>query len=118
MGLFGASHGCGGGGGAKSPLPKICHKHSTILKLGTFILYLKKIQKIYESRDTPLNFCWHQRFFINNQQILLYQKMQIQIAFWYVISNSFNFSGVFTDFFSKYGYNFDDVSQIGYSRPC
>ena len=41
MGIFGAAHGLGEGrgeGGAK--------------KLGTVIPYLKKIQKIYESRDT------------------------------------------------------------------
>ena len=29
--------------------------------------------------------------FIGNQQILLYQEIQIQIAFWYIVSNSFNF---------------------------
>ena len=34
------------------PLPKICHKYPTMMKLGTVIPYLKKIQKIYESRDT------------------------------------------------------------------
>ena len=26
------------------------------------IPYLKKIQKLYESRDTPLELCWHQHF--------------------------------------------------------
>ena len=29
--------------------------------------------------------------FIGNQQILLYQEIQIQIAFSYIVSNSFNF---------------------------
>ena len=77
------------------PLPKICHTYPTMMKLGTVIPYLKKIQKIYESRDTPLEFYWHQHFFTGNQQILLYQEIQIKIAFWYIISNSFDFSWVF-----------------------
>ena len=41
------------------------------------IPYLKKIQKIYELGDTDLEFCWHQQFFARNQQILLYQEIQI-----------------------------------------
>ena len=57
IGFFGAGHGWGGGGGKKAPLPKICHTYPTMMKLGTVIPYLKKIQKIYESRDTPLEFC-------------------------------------------------------------
>ena len=47
------------------------------LQLDTVISYLKKIQKKYESCDTTIEFCLHQRFFIGNQQILLYQKIQI-----------------------------------------
>ena len=45
------------GGGQNGPLPKICHTNPTMMKLGTVITYLKKIQKIYESRDTTLEFC-------------------------------------------------------------
>ena len=56
MGIFGADHGWGGGG-KKSPLPEILHTYPTTKKLGTVIPYLKKIQKIYESRDTPPEFC-------------------------------------------------------------
>ena len=44
---------------AKSPLPKICRTYPKMMKLGTLIPYLKKIQKIYKSQDTPLKFCWH-----------------------------------------------------------
>ena len=58
-----------GEGGKKVPLPKICHTYPTMMKLGTVIPYLKKIQEIYESRDTPPEFCWHQHFFTGNQQI-------------------------------------------------
>ena len=74
MGFFGAAHGWDGG---LPPIPKICHAYPTMIKLGTFIPYPKKIQKIYESRDTPLEFCWHPHFFTGNQQILLYQEIQI-----------------------------------------
>ena len=42
-------------GGKKVPLPKVCHTYLTIMKLATVIPYLKEIQKIYESRDTPLS---------------------------------------------------------------
>ena len=58
MDFFGAAHGWSGEGAAKrAPLPKICHTYPTMMKLGTVIPYPKKIQKIYESRDTPLEFC-------------------------------------------------------------
>ena len=46
-----------GGGGGKPLLPKICHKYPTMMKLGTVIPYLKKIQKINELCDTPPEFC-------------------------------------------------------------
>ena len=46
-----------GGGQKAPPLPKICHTYPTMMKLGAVIPYPKKIQKIYESRDTPLEFC-------------------------------------------------------------
>ena len=76
MGFFGATHGWGEG--PKRPsLPKICHTYPAMMKLGTVIPYPKKIQKIYESRDAPLDLCWHQHFFTGNQQILLYQEIQI-----------------------------------------
>ena len=59
----------GEGGGKKAPILKICHTYPTIMKLGTFIPYLKKTQEIYESRDTSLEFYRHQHFFIGNWQI-------------------------------------------------
>ena len=62
MGIFGAAHGCvgrGGGKGAakKASLPKICYTYPTMMKLGRVLPYLKKIQNIYESRDTHPVFC-------------------------------------------------------------
>ena len=63
------------GGGQKGSLfPTICHTYPTMMKLSTVIPFLKKIQKLYESRDTPLD------FFTENQQILLYQE--IHIPYW------------------------------------
>ena len=74
-GLF---RGCSRIRGAKrAPLPKIFHTYPTMMKLGTDIPCSTKIQKIYESRDTHPEFCWHQHFFTGNQQILLYQEIQI-----------------------------------------
>ena len=82
MGIFSAAHGWwwwwgggGGGGGGRPPqkrppLPKICDTYPAMMKLGTVIPDLEKIQKIYESRDT-------QHFFYGNQQTLLYQKIDI-----------------------------------------
>ena len=86
------------GVGKKGSIPKICHTYLAMMKLGTAILYLKKIQKKYESRDAPPQFCWHQHFFTRNQEMLLYQEIQIHIAFWCIISNSFNFSWVSKDY--------------------
>ena len=45
-----------GEGGKKAPLHKICHSYPTMMKLGTVISYLEKMQGIYELRDTPLEF--------------------------------------------------------------
>ena len=58
MGFFGTAHGWGGkGGGYKNALlPKTSHSYPTIMKLSTVISYLKKFQKVFESRDTPLDF--------------------------------------------------------------
>ena len=45
-----------GRGLKKAPFPKICHTYPTTVKRGKVIPYLKKIQKIYESGATPLEF--------------------------------------------------------------
>ena len=59
MALFGATQGCGWGGGIvvkKATLPKFCHTHSTKIKSGIVIPYLKKTLKIYESCNIHLEF--------------------------------------------------------------
>ena len=42
--------------GKKTLFPKICHTYPTMMKLGTVIPHLKRIQKIYESCDTLFEF--------------------------------------------------------------
>ena len=49
--------GRGVGRGKKPTLPKICHTYHRMMKLGTVIPYLKKTQKVYESRDTQPVLC-------------------------------------------------------------
>ena len=75
MVFFGAAHGWG----AKKVPPPSLKSVTHIIQWWNLavIPYLKKIQKLYESRDTPLEFCWHQHFLIRNQQILLCQEIQI-----------------------------------------
>ena len=59
MGILRAAYGwwAGGRGAKRSPLPKIYHTYHAMMKLVTVILYLKKIQNIYESHDTHLKLC-------------------------------------------------------------
>ena len=62
MVVFGTAHGWEGGicvadfreGGLFAPLPKICHTYPTMMKLGTVMMYLKDVEKLYQSHDTPL----------------------------------------------------------------
>ena len=56
MGFFGAVHGWEGGGGGLPPSLKSA-TYPTMMKLGTVIPYLRKIKKIYKSRDKSLEFC-------------------------------------------------------------
>ena len=53
MGIFGAAHGWGET--KRSPSLKSV-THTAMMKLGTVIPYLNKIQKIYESCDAPPEF--------------------------------------------------------------
>ena len=88
MVTFGAAHGWGM---AKRPLSKICHLYLAMMKLGTVIPYLKKIQKIYESRDTPLDFCWHQHFLTEISKFCYTKKYRYRLHFdtWFLILLTF-----------------------------
>ena len=46
-----------GEGAKRLLLHKVCHTYPTMMKLGTVIFYQNKIQNIYKSRDTRLDFC-------------------------------------------------------------
>lgn len=59
------------GRGPKSPLSKICQTYLAIIKLGTVIPSLMNIRKIYESRDTLLDFCWCNQFFHRKQAMFV-----------------------------------------------
>ena len=50
--LFGAPHGWGA---KRLPLPKICHRYPIVMKFGTAIPYLKKIQTIYKWQARPFS---------------------------------------------------------------
>ena len=52
MGFYGGAQGWG----KSPPLHKICHTYPTMVKLRTVIPYLRKIENIYESRKTLLEF--------------------------------------------------------------
>ena len=101
-------------GSKKAPFPKICHTYCTMMKLDTVIPYLKKTQKINESRDTLFESCWHQHFFTGNQQICYVKK------YWYRWHFDTQFLILLTCFWvfkyclNKHGYNFDDVSKNGF----
>ena len=56
MGFFGAAQGLWGEGACKKA--HISYSDET----WHIISYLKKFQKLYESRDTPLEFCWYKHF--------------------------------------------------------
>ena len=68
------AHGWKGRGGQKgwSSLKSVIH----IIQWWNLavISYLKKIQKLYESRDTAFNFPWWKHYFTRNQQMLLCLK--------------------------------------------
>ena len=74
MGFFEAVYGWG-------PFPKICHTYPTMMKLGTVMPYLKKIQKIYESRDTLLDFCSYQYFFTGISKFCYIKKYRYRLHF-------------------------------------
>ena len=74
----------------KSPLlPKICHTYTTKMKLGIVIPYLKKIPKIYESRDASLSSA---DISLSSEisKFCYIRKYKCRLHFGYIISNSFD----------------------------
>ena len=74
MGIFGAAHGWNG-----KPLPPSLNLSHISYNDETWHSYAlpKEDPKIYEPRGTLPEFCRHQHFISGNQQISLYQEIQI-----------------------------------------
>ena len=83
----------GGGWGEKATLPKICHTYPTKIKLGSYTLPKEDPKNMWITRQTPWVLLRAAPFHWNSANFA--KKMQIQIAFWYIISKSFSFFWVF-----------------------
>ena len=108
MGFFRAALIWGGGGGGGGGWGRVRERTSpslkyvthilqwSMMKLGTVIHYLRKIQiiYIYISCDTP---CWHQHFFTRNSKFC-YIKCTYSL------------------YFDKHSYNFDDARKNSYPQ--
>ena len=77
-GSLGVAHRCGD---KKVPFPKICHTYPAMMKLGTVIPYLMKIQKIYESRDAHVEFCCHKNFLPEINKFCYVKKYRYRLHF-------------------------------------
>ena len=115
MGFFGTAHEWGV---KKVPQPKICHTYPTLMKLGTVVPCLKKIQKyinhvahLLSSADTSIfspkisNFCYIRKYSYRLHFNACF--LGFLTSFW-----------VFKCCFDKFWWICDDVSKIGYSRSC
>ena len=115
MGFFGTAHEWGV---KKVPHPKICHTYPTLMKLGTVVPCLKKIQKyinhvahLLSSADTSIfspkisNFCYIRKYSYRLHFNACF--LGFLTSFW-----------VFKCCFDKFWWICDDVSKIGYSRSC
>ena len=88
MGFFGPAHGWGGG--QESPLPKICHTYPVIIKLGTVIPYLTKIQKHMNHVTRPLSSADISIFLLEISKFCYIKKYRFRLHIGTHFSNSFN----------------------------
>ena len=81
----------GGGPFWGALLPKIRHTYPKMMKLGTVIPYLRKIQKMHNSRDTFLEFCWLSIFSPKISKFCYIKKYTNRLEFdrWFLISLTF-----------------------------
>ena len=79
MAFLGAAHGWGAKVGAKRSLvSKICHTYPTLMKLGTVISYLRKMQKKSINHVThPLSSADIRIFSLKISNFLVYQEIQV-----------------------------------------
>ena len=82
MGFFGAARRQEGEiGGAKSH-PSIKSVTHILQSWNLAVIpYLKNVQKIYESRDTPLEFCWHWLFSPEISNFYYIKKYRYRLQF-------------------------------------
>ena len=75
-------------GSKKTPFLKSATPYLTMMKLDTVVPYLKKINKIFKSRDIPHELCLHQHFSpgISN---FCYIKKYLYIERDYILIHSF-----------------------------
>ena len=96
MGLFGATRGWG------TLLLKICHTYPTMMKIGSFTLP--------EEDPKNVTVTWHASWVVHTSTLFhrkstnfaITANTDIQILFWYLIFNPFNFSWVFKYHFNKH----------------
>ena len=74
-------------GAKRPPFPKICHTCTTMMKLGTVLPYLKKIQKLKKSCDTLHEFCWYQHFLPQVCNFIIWRNTDIDC----ILIHSFKF---------------------------
>ena len=67
--------------GQKIFLPTTFYTRPKMMNFDTVIPYLRKNQKTYKLRDTPLEFCWREYFFTRNQQLLFFKKYRYRLHF-------------------------------------
>ena len=113
IGHFGAAHGWGS---KKTPFPKICHTYPTMMKLGTFILYLKKIQKYINHVTHPLSSADISILLPEFGKFCYIKKYRYRLYFYTLFLILLTFLSL-ERFINKHGYNFDDISKNGWSRP-
>ena len=99
-------------GPKKAPVPKTCHTYPTMMKLGSYTLHKEDPKK-------DMNYVLLTSAFVHQKSSNFAISINTDIGCILVHNfySSFNFFWIFTDWFNKYRYDFDDVSKNGYSRP-
>ena len=77
------------------------YTYPILIELGIIKAYLEKI--------------WHQLFLLEINNFRYLKKLWWNF-FWYIVRDSFDYSWVFKVCLDKHECNFDDFSEIGYSR--
>ena len=109
-GLFESVHGWG----EVNP-HKNTHIYPTMMKLGTVIPCLKKIEKHMNQVTHPVNSADIYHPEICKFSYIKKYRYRLHFDTWFLILITFFW--VFKNFFNKHANNLDDVSENGYFRP-